>query len=275
MSTRSTRRAAERRKKKLARKAALQAAAAQLAPESSIPSLPPVDEPKPISQSRLAANRANAQLSTGPKTADGKAKTSLNAVKTGLTGHTVLLPGDDAAAYEQHLRDYEHELQPVGPLECALVQSLADTAWRLDRIPGLEMAIFAQGSIQFANLFDDHEPSLRPGLIELHTFLTYEKQLRNLQLQEARLHRRREKDSAELRNLQKQRDRREREQLETAAKLYTAAKHDGKPFDSAEFGFEFSNEAVEAYLERVRAANLLNASLKQEYFRASAHAKAA
>jgi hypothetical protein len=55
------------------------------------------------SEAQLAANRQNSQLSTGPKTEAGKAKSSLNAVKTGLTGRTVLLPSDDAAAYEAHV----------------------------------------------------------------------------------------------------------------------------------------------------------------------------
>jgi len=49
------------------------------------------------SAAQIAANKNNAQQSTGPVSAAGKAKSSLNAVKTGLTGRTVLLPGDDAA----------------------------------------------------------------------------------------------------------------------------------------------------------------------------------
>src|SRR5579863_5462974 len=49
--------------------------------------------------SRLTlANRQNSLLSTGPKTPEGKAASSRNALKTGLTGRTVLLPGDDAEA---------------------------------------------------------------------------------------------------------------------------------------------------------------------------------
>ncbi|MBV8808776.1 MAG: hypothetical protein JO033_08885 [Acidobacteriaceae bacterium] len=47
---------------------------------------------------QIKANRENAKLSTGSKTESGKAKSSLNAVKTGLTGRTVLLSGDDAEA---------------------------------------------------------------------------------------------------------------------------------------------------------------------------------
>ena len=67
------------------------------------------------------------------------------------------------------------------------------------------MAIFAKGRLEFANLFEEHEPAARPHLIDAHTFLVYEKQIRNLQLQEARLARRREKETAELRKLQAER----------------------------------------------------------------------
>ena len=240
MSPRSIRRAAERKQQKLARKAARQLEVHPPELESSPP------EPSAISEARLIANRANAQFSTGPTSAEGKEKISLNALKTALTGRTVLLPTDDAEAYQQHLLNYEQEFKPMTPRECELVQSLADTAWRLYRIPALEMAIYARGRIQFAAQFEEHEPALRPALIELHTHLVYEKQLRNLQLQEARLHRRREKDLAELRQLQQERDRREREQLETAAKLDTASKQDNKPFEPANFGFEFSTEDIQA-----------------------------
>lgn len=86
----------------------------------------PFSEPK--NQKRIEANRANAQLSTGPTSDTGKAKSSLNAVKTALTGRTILLPTDDAAEYERHIRAYEGELKPVGQLESDLVQSIADTA---------------------------------------------------------------------------------------------------------------------------------------------------
>jgi hypothetical protein len=128
---------------------------------------------------------------------------------------------------------------------------------------------------QFANHFDDHAPALRSNLIEVHTFLTYEKQFRNLQLQFGRLCRQREKDTAELRQLQQERNTREKEQLETAAKLYTAAKHDRKPFDPAEYGFDCSTEDVECYLQGVRAAHLFNATLKQEREQAKLRATAA
>ena len=50
---------------------------------------------------QVTANLANAQHSTGPRTETGKAASSQNALKHGLTAKTVLLPGEDEAAYRK------------------------------------------------------------------------------------------------------------------------------------------------------------------------------
>jgi hypothetical protein len=50
-----------------------------------------------ISEAKLAANRANAAHSTGPTTGEGQQRSSLNAMKHGLTGRTVLLPREKKA----------------------------------------------------------------------------------------------------------------------------------------------------------------------------------
>lgn len=202
-----------------------------------------------------SANRANAQHSTGPTTPEGKAVSSLNAVKTALTGRTVLLPTDDAADYEAHVAGYDKQLRPIGSVECTLVNSIADTDWRLTRIAGLEMAIFAQGRLQFAEEFKDQDAALRASLIDLRTLTVNEKQLRNLHLQEARLHRRRQKDADELRRLQQEREKHEVEELQLAAKFYRVAQKEGKPFDPEENGFDCSMEDLEGYLEGLRIAD--------------------
>jgi hypothetical protein len=124
------------------------------------------------------------------------------------------------------------------------------------------MAIFARGRTQFAARFEHEDASVRTGLIELETFLTYEKQLRNLNIQEARLRRQREKDTAELKELQKERVQKEKQDLEMASKLYLAAKRDNKPFDPAEFGFDFSTSAIEDCLEGVRSANIARQAMR-------------
>ncbi len=202
-----------------------------------------------MTEAQLAANRANAQLSTGPTSPTGKTKVSLNAVKTALTGYTVLLPTDDAALYERHIRAYQDELKPVGQRESDLAQAIADAAWRLVRIPGLEMAIYAQGRLEFANLFEDQAPELRPALLDLHIASVNERKLRNLHLQEARLHRRREKDTAELRQLQHERKEetrnRQQKEMNDAIEQYGYYKRDNERFDPAALGFEFSIADIE------------------------------
>jgi hypothetical protein len=202
----------------------------------------------PNNQARLHANRANAQLSSGPKTPEGKAKSSLNAVKTGLTGRTVLLPSDDAAAYQKNVERFFTQYKPVGDDEQSLTQSLVDTEWRLLRIPSLEMGIYAIGRLEFASKFENEDPSVRASLIEAQIFLAYQRQLTNLSIQEARLRKQREKDLAELQTLQHGRKQVEERRMRQAAQLYEDAQRARQPFDPAEFGFEFSTEQIEGHL---------------------------
>jgi len=91
--------------------------------------------------SRSATNRANALLSTGPRTDSGKQRSSLNALRHGLTAASAVLPSEDQAAFDAHRRGFFDEYQPATPTETQLTQELADTAWRLNRIPLLEASL--------------------------------------------------------------------------------------------------------------------------------------
>ena len=78
---------------------------------------------------------------------------------------------------------------------------------------------------EFAGQFEELEPAALSARIDLETFIQYQKPLRNLQLQEGRLQRQREKDIAELRELQQ--ERRKPDKAKAAlAKITTPA---GKP----------------------------------------------
>jgi hypothetical protein len=220
---------------------------------------------QPISEARLAANRANAQHSTGPLTPETKAKVSLNAVKTALTGRTVLLPSDDAAKYQTLLQNFQSELQPVGVQELALVQSIVDCRWRLDRIPSLEMALLSLIRREWVeeNRMADSDSLL--AVIEMDMRRANQKEFRNLQLQESRLARRCEKDMAELRRLQQERKAKEGEQLEKATEACLVAKHNNLPFNLADLGFEFTTQRFEAHLASLSAARkqqILDQALK-------------
>jgi len=135
----------------------------------------------------------------------------------------------------------------VGDQELALVQSLADTHWRIARIPSLELAIFALGRLEFAELFPDLEEGVRKQLIEAKTFLAYQRQIVNLGIQEGRLRRQAEKDLAALQALQQPRLFRARASLNEAATLYIAAVHGNKHqlFDPEALGFEFTIAQIE------------------------------
>ena len=189
--------------------------------------------PQPVYPKRLAANRANAQLSTGPRTEAGKAVSSLNAVKTGLTGRTVLLPSDEVATYRAHIQRFEQELKPVGAWERELVQNLADTQWRLDRVPNLEAGLYALGRIQYAELFADWH------LLDAHILMVEAKHFKNLHLQEARLRRQYRQDLQELKTLQAERRKEHEEQQEKAAAQPSRARCEAEPR-----GFEFATPSM-------------------------------
>ena len=53
-----------------------------------------------VSDRQMEANKQNAQRSTGPCTADGKARVALNALKHGLTGKQIVLPDEDPEDFD-------------------------------------------------------------------------------------------------------------------------------------------------------------------------------
>ncbi len=89
--------------------------------------------PQDTSPRQLAANQANAQKSTGPRTPDGKARSAQNAATHRLSATTFVLDFEDLAAYET-LRDaYFHRFAPRDPVETHLVEQIARAAWTLQR----------------------------------------------------------------------------------------------------------------------------------------------
>jgi hypothetical protein len=66
---------------------------------------------------QLAANRANAQQSTGPKTEAGKRRSSLNAFRHGLTGQVHIATPEEMDAFRKHCETLREAFAPVGVLE--------------------------------------------------------------------------------------------------------------------------------------------------------------
>ncbi len=94
------------------------------------------------SEAQILANRLNAQKSTGPRTAEGKAAVSQNAVKHGLTGRSVVVSGEDPGEFEFYRERMLDELEPVGEVELSLAERIVSLSWRLKRAEKLQAAAF-------------------------------------------------------------------------------------------------------------------------------------
>jgi len=94
------------------------------------------------SQRQIEANRLNAQKSTGPTTPEGRAAVSLNGLKYGLYAETLILPGEDPAAFDALLDRLDAEHQPATPTEEGFVSQIAMATWRRARIQRMEVAYY-------------------------------------------------------------------------------------------------------------------------------------
>jgi hypothetical protein len=81
---------------------------------------------------QIFANRQNSRKSTGPKSDQGKAAVSQNAVKHGLFAESVI-KGEKEADYEAFHDNFLAELDPVGAVELMLAERLVSLSWRLKR----------------------------------------------------------------------------------------------------------------------------------------------
>ena len=189
---------------------------------------------------RAAINRANSEHSTGPRTATGKQRSSLNALRHGLTAQTAVLPTEDPIAYQQHCRQFVDEHQPATATETHLVQELADTSWRLKRIPLLETDILSRAQSPASS---PEPPAF--DIVDAHRLLA------SLGLHGARLSRQFQKTLDQLREIQIDRRERHRRDLKDAAAMLEHHKHKGIAWEPADDGFVFSKDQVERAAQRM------------------------
>ena len=95
----------------------------------------------PTSQKRIEANRRNAQMSTGPRSEEGKARSRFNGARHGLAAGKMLVLHEDAAEFADFCRAMVEDRRPVGALETALAERVAAKAWRLKRTEWMEAAL--------------------------------------------------------------------------------------------------------------------------------------
>src|SRR3954452_1380810 len=102
---------------------------------------------------QIAANRANARKSTGPRTEAGKEIAKLNAVKHGGLSPLPVLPEVETRdAWQMHLDGTLARLRPADHLETVLAERVATILWRMNRVARFEREITAIGQ---ARIVDD------------------------------------------------------------------------------------------------------------------------
>ncbi len=136
-----------------------------------------------IIAARLAANRANAQHSTGPKTDEGKAKIARNALKHGLDSKEIFIAPGEQETFDQFQTDLAAEINPVGALEQDLFRQLLHAAWNLRRIRIQETEVHEKASAPMINPFLDDKFSAALDRLAKHQVRierTYHRALREL-----------------------------------------------------------------------------------------------
>src|ERR1039457_6021696 len=94
---------------------------------------------------QIEANRLNAQKSTGPRSAEGKAAVRFNALKSGIDAQSQVIPGEDTAALALLPAEYYDRSQPATPEVRALVDTLVTAEWLQRRFRTLEAQLFKFG----------------------------------------------------------------------------------------------------------------------------------
>ena len=89
-------------------------------------------------EAQIAANRRNAESSTGPRTEEGKSRASRNAVTFGIYSAAGFVLPEDNRLYHHFCENFQKELSPKGPFEQTLAAEIVHAAWRLRRCAAIE-----------------------------------------------------------------------------------------------------------------------------------------
>jgi hypothetical protein len=94
------------------------------------------------SKKQIEANRLNAQKSTGPRSSEGKARSSMNALKSGIDAKSQIVRGETPAALDSLRAEYYDRFRPTTPEQRMLVDTLIDTEWLLRRFRVVEAQLW-------------------------------------------------------------------------------------------------------------------------------------
>jgi len=127
-------------------------------------------------QAQVNANQANSQKSTGPKTEEGKAKSSKNRLSHGFASSTRFVQGEDPAEFNLLLDDLISEHQPATATEQILVEQMAHHHWinlRATRLQAreIEWHLKLGGTLLKLGVFIRYQASAERSFHKAHTEL--------------------------------------------------------------------------------------------------------
>ena len=140
---------------------------------------------------KIDSARANGAKSHGPVTEEGRTKSSMNALKHGLTARTVLFSNDNHDEYNALLESYIESLQPIDPFEMDLVVEMVNTKWQQRRVQKFETELFDREMDEQKEKLDESYESYDATFEQTYAFrmLTHCPSLRLLHREASRLER--------------------------------------------------------------------------------------
>jgi hypothetical protein len=215
------------------------------------------------SEKQIAANRANAAKSTGPKTPETKSISAMNALRHGLTGQVNLMPDEDREAHDKFCAAIVESLAPEGALEIQFAQSIAEDNWRMNRGRAIETNMFAVGNIGTGT--DLGHPEITAAVSAAEVFGNNPQKFQLLSLYMQRTNRDMQKSLDRLTALQTERKARRQADLEELAALLEHNEIKRLPIEQTETqgqnGFVFSIHQIHAFAQRKRQLAYAKAAL--------------
>ena len=161
------------------------------------------------------------------------------------------MPTEDLQAYQLHLTSFSDEYNPKGATEAHLVQALADTSWRFNRVAALETNLLTLG-VTHANPLIGAPEQIQDAMSIVAALESQSKALANLSMHSQRLSRQFERTVIQLRDLQETRRAQERKDLDSLIDIMEMCESEGETYDPSADGFVFSEQQIN---DRIRTRN--------------------